>query len=229
MPGQSSAGSYSSPVRCCAIAGRLSLCTAGAPTSSRTLARHQAGDTLINTQWRASPGSDPGRRGVWSGTGGHVGGEDVVRVAVQVLPGSVVSGRTPCRAAHLIYVAGFTGLHAGLGGLHDRDVLPAGAQDDRRRGGHGPAGRGGRSNKEIAADLVISQRTAEGHVEHILAKLGFTSRAQVAAWVAASRPDGAGRLAAPCVRAPSLFAVPRRIGSAWGICPLADLAGRQAD
>ena len=48
---------------------------------------------------------------------------------------------------------------------------------------------GGRSNKEIAAELVISQRTAEGHVEHILTKLGFTSRAQVAAWVAASQPD----------------------------------------
>jgi non-specific serine/threonine protein kinase len=45
---------------------------------------------------------------------------------------------------------------------------------------------GGRSNKEIAAELVISQRTAENHVEHILTKLGFTSRAQVAAWVAAS-------------------------------------------
>ena len=40
-------------------------------------------------------------------------------------------------------------------------------------------------------------RTAENHVEHILAKLGFTSRAQVAAWVAASQPDGAGRLADP--------------------------------
>ena len=53
---------------------------------------------------------------------------------------------------------------------------------------------GGRSNKQVAADLVISQRTAEGHVEHILAKLGFTSRAQVAAWVAGSRPDGEGRL-----------------------------------
>jgi predicted ATPase/DNA-binding CsgD family transcriptional regulator len=51
---------------------------------------------------------------------------------------------------------------------------------------------GGRSNKEVAADLVISQRTAEGHVEHILTKLGFTSRAQVAAWVAASQPDGEG-------------------------------------
>jgi non-specific serine/threonine protein kinase len=46
----------------------------------------------------------------------------------------------------------------------------------------------GCSNKEIAADLVISQRTAEGHVENILTKLGFTSRAQVAAWVAASPP-----------------------------------------
>jgi len=49
-----------------------------------------------------------------------------------------------------------------------------------------------RSNKGIAADLVISQRTAEGHVEHILTKLGFTSRAQVAAWIAASQPDGEG-------------------------------------
>ena len=56
---------------------------------------------------------------------------------------------------------------------------------------------GGRSNKEIAAELVISQRTAEGHVERILTKLGFTSRAQVAAWVAASQPDGESRLAAP--------------------------------
>jgi predicted ATPase/DNA-binding CsgD family transcriptional regulator len=52
---------------------------------------------------------------------------------------------------------------------------------------------GGRSNKQIAAELVISQRTAEGHVERILAKLGFTSRAQVAAWVAASQPDSENR------------------------------------
>ncbi|MGP3933691.1 helix-turn-helix transcriptional regulator [Nonomuraea sp. KM88] len=37
-------------------------------------------------------------------------------------------------------------------------------------------------NKEIAARLVISTRTAEGHVEHILTKLGFTSRTQIAAW-----------------------------------------------
>jgi predicted ATPase/DNA-binding NarL/FixJ family response regulator len=48
----------------------------------------------------------------------------------------------------------------------------------------------GLSNREIAAKLVISQRTAEGHVEHILAKLGFTSRAQIAAWVAEAQPLG---------------------------------------
>ena len=41
----------------------------------------------------------------------------------------------------------------------------------------------GMSNKEIAAALVISQRTAEGHVEHILTKLGATSRTQVATWM----------------------------------------------
>lgn len=42
----------------------------------------------------------------------------------------------------------------------------------------------GRTNREIAAELVISERTAENHVQHILAKLGFANRSQVAAWVA---------------------------------------------
>jgi DNA-binding CsgD family transcriptional regulator len=42
----------------------------------------------------------------------------------------------------------------------------------------------GLTNKEIASRLVISQRTAETHVDHILNKLGMTSRAQVASWVA---------------------------------------------
>ena len=42
----------------------------------------------------------------------------------------------------------------------------------------------GRSNKGIADDLVISPATAARHVANILAKLGFTSRAQIAAWAA---------------------------------------------
>ncbi|MGP3927655.1 ATP-binding protein [Streptomyces sp. 8N616] len=49
----------------------------------------------------------------------------------------------------------------------------------------------GLSNREIAARLVIAQRTAEGHIERILAKLGFHSRTQVAAW-AAEHLEGAG-------------------------------------
>jgi predicted ATPase/DNA-binding CsgD family transcriptional regulator len=41
----------------------------------------------------------------------------------------------------------------------------------------------GLSNRQIAERLVVAQRTAEGHVERILAKLGFRSRASVASWV----------------------------------------------
>ncbi|MET8800833.1 LuxR C-terminal-related transcriptional regulator, partial [Nocardia sp. NPDC004568] len=41
----------------------------------------------------------------------------------------------------------------------------------------------GLSNRQIATELVVSPRTAQGHVENILAKLGFTSRAQIAAWI----------------------------------------------
>ncbi|MBP2327553.1 ATP/maltotriose-dependent transcriptional regulator MalT [Kibdelosporangium banguiense] len=41
----------------------------------------------------------------------------------------------------------------------------------------------GLSNKDMAARLVIAQRTAEGHVQRILTKLGFTTRTQLAAWV----------------------------------------------
>ncbi|TQF65956.1 LuxR family transcriptional regulator [Rhodococcus spelaei] len=43
----------------------------------------------------------------------------------------------------------------------------------------------GLTNKAIAEQLVISQRTAEGHVEKVRAKLSFTTRAQIAAWVVA--------------------------------------------
>jgi DNA-binding CsgD family transcriptional regulator len=45
----------------------------------------------------------------------------------------------------------------------------------------------GRSNKAIAAELSISPATAARHVANILAKLGFRSRTQIAAWVADRR------------------------------------------
>ncbi len=42
----------------------------------------------------------------------------------------------------------------------------------------------GKTNRQIAAELVITELTAETHVRNILRKLDFTSRAQVAVWVA---------------------------------------------
>jgi predicted ATPase/DNA-binding CsgD family transcriptional regulator len=44
----------------------------------------------------------------------------------------------------------------------------------------------GLSNRAVAELLVISKRTADAHVEHILAKLGFSSRTEIAA--ALTRP-----------------------------------------
>ena len=40
----------------------------------------------------------------------------------------------------------------------------------------------GLTNREIAAALIITERTAGTHVEHILNKLGQRNRAQITAW-----------------------------------------------
>ena len=41
----------------------------------------------------------------------------------------------------------------------------------------------GLTNREIAGRLYISERTVDGHLEHVREKLEVNSRAQVAAWV----------------------------------------------
>jgi DNA-binding CsgD family transcriptional regulator len=40
----------------------------------------------------------------------------------------------------------------------------------------------GRTNRQIAAELVLSERTVETHVGHVLGKLGVANRAEAAAW-----------------------------------------------
>jgi len=63
----------------------------------------------------------------------------------------------------------------------------------------------GLTNKEIAGRLFLSERTAEGHVEHIRDKLGFGTRSQIATWYTQTRgsPTAAipAALPAPAIRA----------------------------
>ena len=48
----------------------------------------------------------------------------------------------------------------------------------------------GLTNREIADRLFISERTAEGHIEQIRNKLGFSSRVQIAAWLVEQQRAG---------------------------------------
>ena len=48
----------------------------------------------------------------------------------------------------------------------------------------------GLTNRRIAQTLVLSERTAENHVQHILTKLGLDNRTQIAAWVASHQRAG---------------------------------------
>jgi DNA-binding CsgD family transcriptional regulator len=48
---------------------------------------------------------------------------------------------------------------------------------------------GGKSNREIASILFLSDRTAQNHVQHILTKLGFSNRSQITSWFVRSRAN----------------------------------------
>jgi DNA-binding CsgD family transcriptional regulator len=80
----------------------------------------------------------------------------------------------------------------GVGASHPRRCTRAAATTSGQRTGRLaarkqeialPVGRG-LSNRQIAQELSISERTAENHVGRILKKQGFSSRARNATWVA---------------------------------------------
>src|SRR5262249_52945194 len=52
----------------------------------------------------------------------------------------------------------------------------------------------GASNKDIAAELFITERTARTHVSNILGKLGVTSRTQAALWAVENKLVSPGRM-----------------------------------
>ncbi len=59
----------------------------------------------------------------------------------------------------------------------------------------------GLPNREIAARLHITERSAESHVERIRLRMGFRSRSQIAAWFVAN--------GGPVVEIPSNSAAPK--------------------
>lgn len=73
----------------------------------------------------------------------------------------------------------------------------------------------GLSNREIGERLFIAERTAEGHVEQIRNKLGFRSRAQVAAWVASDSTRLAPRAAPPSAQPPIATLSKPRLRPRW--------------
>ncbi|MFB7288902.1 ATP-binding protein [Actinacidiphila glaucinigra] len=66
--------------------------------------------------------------------------------------------------------------------------LPAGSRLTRREEQVATLIGRGLTNRSIAHELIISERTVHGHVERILAKLKMSSRVQVAAWIAGRSP-----------------------------------------
>jgi DNA-binding CsgD family transcriptional regulator len=111
--------------------------------------------------------------------------------------GEIVSMWRYAGAAHRLgWLSGWAATHAPSlpMPLAEAAQLPTGAPDPRISPREREVARliaDGLSNRAIAVRLGLSERTIEAHVEHILDKLGFRSRAKVAAWVTerANRPD----------------------------------------
>jgi predicted ATPase/DNA-binding CsgD family transcriptional regulator len=134
---------------------------------------------------------DPVIRRLWA-EGLAMRGEDAIALALDAPTGAAGGGTG---------AAGGTGGTGGTAGGHPATVTAAGslALPATPPGTLTPRERqivalivAGRSNKTIAAELFISPATAARHVANILAKLGFTSRTQIAAWAADKHFDLAG-------------------------------------
>ena len=101
--------------------------------------------------------SVPGSGGLWA-EGLAMGSDAAVQLALDPVSDSVA----PVAAAAAVVPGGLT--------VREREIVALIAS--------------GRTNKAIADELFISPATAARHVANILAKLGFSSRAQVAVWAA---------------------------------------------
>jgi predicted ATPase/DNA-binding CsgD family transcriptional regulator len=115
------------------------------------------------------PGGDPApghAAGVNPGGGGETVNGSAARGAGGAREGSAQGGGSPAPGRT---ESGLAGLPVLTG--REREIATLVAR--------------GLSNRDIAGELTISPATVARHVANIFAKLGFTSRAQIAAWAAA--------------------------------------------
>jgi DNA-binding NarL/FixJ family response regulator len=94
-------------------------------------------------------------------------GLNIVKSLVQQQGGCVGVDSAPGQGASFW----FTLPVAGAGGLSPRELEVARLVTR------------GASNRQIAQELVLSERTIDSHVSHILRKLALSSRTQIATWV----------------------------------------------
>jgi predicted ATPase/DNA-binding CsgD family transcriptional regulator len=156
--------------------------------------------------------------GDWSRTAIAAGVADSLseRIGSQLAPAvqapiDAITARTTARLGMPATALREAGRTAGRGdriaralGLHAETALPSPQQDLPLTERENEVARlivAGLTNRQIAVRLVIAQRTVDTHVAHILAKLGCSNRAQVAALISAhSRPDTSAGLAADEIR-----------------------------
>ena len=125
-------------------------------------------------------GEDPSKRGTAERQARDVLGDGRLRVGVRARPEHARGGGRLLRPRRDL----------GAASAPERRVGSSAPELSRRELEVAELVARGLSNKEISETLVISPRTAEGHVARLLDKLGFTSRARVAAWVAERRAGG---------------------------------------
>jgi DNA-binding NarL/FixJ family response regulator len=143
----------------------------GIETTRRIRARHAGVDVVALTSFAEE---ERVRAALEAGAAGYVlkdaDADEVVAAIRSVHAGAVQLD--PAVARRLLASSGPPAREDAVGGLTAREL------DVLRQLGDGMA------NKEIAANLGLSERTVRTHVSSILGKLGLSSRTQAALWAA---------------------------------------------
>lgn len=105
-----------------------------------------------------------------SGSAGPVAWNEGVRLSLENAIAYALSGKAGLQPPHPRHAGRQPGTKPGRLTRREREISKLVAA--------------GMTNRKIADRLAIAERTVEGHVERIRAKLGFRSRAQIAAWSA---------------------------------------------